>query len=408
MRRKIASLLELFGVDIERLKHYINLLLLRKEYVENVNHNEYDKRALFLYITEPFLTTAEKSSHQNFHQAREIARVIGSRGYVVDVAHFQNKYVRLKNKYDLVIGLIPRGINVYTKKMNPGCKKIAYLTSMNLAISSANEKRRIEECYKRRGVRLKQRRFGGYIEKGIEEFDWEWYIGNEYNFQSYSTFQMPPSFRIKNTGYLFPWANEIITRDPHSFVYFGSSGQVHKGLDLLLELFSQRLNDYNLYVCGCYEQEEDFAKEYHKELFETPNIHPMGFVDIHSDTFKEISYKCAYSILPSCAEGCAGSVLTSMSAGLISICSKECGFEDDEVINLPNCEMNTIYNYIIEYGGKSQDWLKINSRKSINIVKERYSDATFTKSVEDALDGVLGKAIIGNLIIKNKHNVWQD
>ena len=41
---------------------------------------------------------------------------------------------------------------------------------------------------------------------------------------------MPPSFRIVNSGYAFDWAKENIERDSKSFVFFASSGQVHKGL----------------------------------------------------------------------------------------------------------------------------------------------------------------------------------
>ena len=245
------------------------------------------------------------------------------------------------------------------------------------------------------------------IEKRIEQFDATWYIGNEYNFQSYSDFKMPPSFRIRNTGYVFPWANSNIERDPHSFMYFGSAGQVHKGLDLLLELFAEEIKDCTLYVCGGFALEEDFVQEYHKELYETSNIVPVGFVSIQSAKYEELSKKCAFSIMPSCVEACAGSVLTNMSAGIIPIVSKECGFEDDEVINLPDCKKSTIYNYIIEYYKKGSEWRKAKSKQCIDIVNERYSESAFTKSVEDALNGVLGGKI-GDFVIKSKHNIWQD
>ena len=378
------------GIDPEKIAHYRRRFKGIEEVIENVNHDNYEKRCLFLYITQPFQTDGVNKSHQNFLQAREMARIIGSRGYVVDAVHYQKKYVTLHHNYDLVIGLIPRGIDVYTKHMNPGCKQIAYLTSMNLSVTSGNEEKRIEECYQRRGVRLKPRRFAGYIEQRIEQFDGTWYIGNEYNFQSYSHFKMPPSFRIRNTGYVFPWADPNIERDPHCFMYFGSAGQVHKGLDLLLELFAEEIKDCTLYVCGSFAREEDFAKEYHKELYETSNIVPIGHVNIETSQYEELSRKCAYSIMPSCAEACAGSVLTNMSAGIIPIVSKECGYEEDEAINLPDCKKETIKSYIVEYSKKKQDWLKEQSRKSIQIVKERYSNSAFTKSVEEALDGVLG------------------
>ena len=371
------KILALFG----RRKH--------KSIVYNVNHSFGLKRCLLLYITEPFCSKQVSEKHQNQWQAIEMARIIGTKGYIVDVADFRDESLKLKNNYDMVVGLIPRGIDVYTNHMNPGCLQIAYLTSMNLEVTSGNEEKRIEECYQRRGVRLKPRRFAGYIEKRIEDFDAAWYIGNEYNFHSYDCFKMPPTFFIKNSGYVFPWANPEADRDPRCFMYFGSAGQVHKGLDLLLELFAEEIKDCTLFVCGSFASEEDFTQEYYKELYETSNIVSVGFIDINSHNFKELSTKCAYSILPSCAEGCAGSVLANMSAGVIPIVSRECGFEDDEVISLIDCSKAAIKKIIIEYSQKDSEWLKKYSLHSIQMVKERYSDRSFTESVKNALEGVL-------------------
>ena len=139
--------------------------------VYNVNKikNTNNKRCLILYITHPFIEKEISVSHQNHWQAIEMARIIGKHNYIVDVADYQNSSIKLDYSYDLVIGLIPRGFNIYATHMNPGCKQIAYLTSMNLAVTSANELKRIEECYQRRGVKLKPRRFAGYIEKSIEQ-----------------------------------------------------------------------------------------------------------------------------------------------------------------------------------------------------------------------------------------------
>ena len=370
---------------INRLRYY------KKQRVYyNVNNAKYKKRCLLIYIVDPFIEKAFPERHQNLWQAKEMARIIGTRGYVVDVVDYMNRNAKLKFNYDMVVGLIPRGIDIYTKHMNPGCLRIAYLTSMNLAITTGNEKIRLDELKQRRGIELSPRRGSStVIGKEIEQFDGAWYIGNKYNFHSYDCFKMPPSFRIVNSGYAFDWAKENIERDSKSFVFFASLGQVHKGLDLLLELFSQHLKDYTLYVCSGYEQEEDFYQEYHKELYETSNIIPMGFVDIESETFREISYKCTFAILPSCAESCAGSILTAMSAGMIPIVSKECGFEDDEVINLPDCKLETIFGYVVEYSQKDQNWLKNAAKHSMEIVHSRYSKLCFSHSVEKALDGVL-------------------
>ncbi len=90
-----------------------------KDIVYNVNHARESKRCLFIYITEPFCAREISDIHQNQWQAVELARIIGSRGFVVDVANYQKKSIKLRNKYDLVIGLIPRGIDIYSNNMNP-------------------------------------------------------------------------------------------------------------------------------------------------------------------------------------------------------------------------------------------------------------------------------------------------
>ena len=93
--------------------------------------------------------------------------------------------------------------------------------------------------------------------------------------------------------------------------------------------------------------------------------------------------------MPSCSEGVAGSVLTSMSAGMIPIVSKECGFEDDEVIHLQNCSMECIEEAIKHYSQKDLAWIKNMSKKSIDIVNERYSEKDFIESVKNGLNKVL-------------------
>ena len=158
---------------INRLRYY------KKQRVYyNVNNAKYKKRCLLIYIVDPFIEKAFPERHQNLWQAKEMARIIGTRGYVVDVVDYMNRNAKLKFNYDMVVGLIPRGIDIYTKHMNPGCLRIAYLTSMNLAITTGNEKIRLDELKQRRGIELSPRRGSStVIGKEIEQFDGAWYIG---------------------------------------------------------------------------------------------------------------------------------------------------------------------------------------------------------------------------------------
>lgn len=327
-----------------------------------------------------------------------MARIIGSFGYNVDVVYNRDAEIAKSNKlnkykYDMIVGLIPRGIDFWTGHMNEGCIRVAYLTCMNLEVNAANQIKRLKDLEQRRGHKLPGRLIADEIHtKDIENFNAAWNIGNAYNYHSYDSFKMPPMYYIKNNGYIFDWVNRDIIRDKHSFIFFNSRGMVHKGLDLLLEIFGREGFPYNLYICSCFNEEKEFCAEYDQELYHRPNIFPIGFIDIHGPEFREVTEKCAYTILPSCAEGQAGSLLTMMSAGVIPIASKECGFDGDEVILLDDCKIETIERYIEEYAHKPDEWIHERSEFGIDLVKRKYTREDYCRSVREAMTATLKEA----------------
>lgn len=372
----------------QKLRFFIKNTL-GKGCIYNYFDTQYEKNCLLMYVTLPFISDNNDSFHQAYWQQRKLAKAISIRGYNVDVIDYNNSSIKLRNNYDLVIDLIP-GVNpVFRKNMNPGCKTIAYLTGSNATFQNAAEKRRIEDLYRRRGVRVKPRRQSPYLTKAIENYSACFMIGNEYNWRTYDEFNLGEPYFIKNTGFDTPYRFNEDKKDKKSFLYFGSSGQVHKGLDLLLEIFSEKDFPCELYVCGAFKDEQDFEEVYRRELYECKNIHAVGFVDINSKLFEETVARCVFSILPSCSEANAGAILTTMSAGLISICSFESGFEDDEVIHLDNCRVETIRKTVLEYSSKDIEWIKKESKRQYDIIQERYSKECFLKSVNEALDAVL-------------------
>ena len=90
-------------------------------------------------------------------------------------------------------------------------------------------------------------------------------------------------------------------------MFLASYGQVLKGLDIVLDVFS-KTPDLKLYVCSNFEQEKDFCKLYNKILFNSENVKAIGFIDVNSKVFENIIDECSYLIAPSSTEGCSGSV----------------------------------------------------------------------------------------------------
>lgn len=387
-KKKIKDILK--RILPKYIVHLIIHLKSKKMLLNNIFNNNNNKNCLLVYITNPFLKGISYT-HQNSWQVIEIAKAISNFGYNVDVCDYNYNKSDLNKKYDLLIDLHPRDNAVYNKFLKPDCIKIAYLTGSNTSFSNIAEQKRIDDVCRRRNIKLIPRRQAPLISKRIESYDAAFFIGNEYNLRTFSEFKMPPVYFIKNTGYDFNFSNE--KRKANNFMFLGSAGQVHKGLDLLLEVFAEKCKDCNLYVCSSFENESDFCEAYEKELYNTSNIYSIGFVDIKSDKFKEIAEKCAYMIMPSCSEGIAGSVLTAMSAGMIPIVSRECGFENDEVIHLKDCSKECIEKSIKFYAAKDTEWIKNESEKAGEVVRKRYSEECFVESVNIALMYALRKCI---------------
>ena len=379
----------LLKIDIRKAYLYLEHIK-GKDKITNVYKTNNQKNALIQYIVHPFLNLNRYERHQNEWQVREIARIISKYGYNVDVVSFESPFLKYNTVYDLLIDISPGLNDVPCKYLNEDCIRIAYMTGMNPSIAYHNENERLKALYQRKGVELPRERRVHLLSKNIEKYSAFFYIGNSYNLTSYEEFKLPAIYYMRNNGYNFEIANGS-KRDKTAFVFFASYGQVHKGLDLLLEVFAQDDFPCELYICSCVMVEKEFCKCYENELLHTNNIHTIGFVDVGGDKFWDIMNKCTYALMPSCSEGIAGSVLTCMSAGLIPIVSKECGFENDEVINLPNCNIETIRKFVIEYSRKSSTWINDKSRQVKHIADTKYSKKSFSAQFESSLLDVIGK-----------------
>lgn len=357
----------------------------------NIFNTSFNKNVLINYITYPFLHPDFEPIHQNLEQAKVIAEVFKSYGYNVDVIDYRSERISLKHHYEAVFDICVKTPPVYFSNIDKNTKRIIYLTGSESKFANNAEMERINDVLERRGVALSPRRQAPLIDPEIEKYDFAIMIGNEYNFATYKDYHLLNYALVPNTGYDFNFSFDKTQKKSTSFIFLGSTGAVHKGLDLLLEIFSEIGEPYKLYVCGNYEKENDFVKEYNLELFHTKNIIPVGFIDVRGKEFKDICEECAFTILPSCSEGCAGSIATCMSAGVIPICSKMCGYDEDEVITLEDCRKDTIKNKIMEVGKMKAEGIFQLSQKSLFLIKNKYNINSFRRKMGEALGEVLNE-----------------
>ena len=368
---------------LRKIKYVFN----KEFYVGNFFDTDYQKNCLISYIAFPFKKNILFSkSHQNVWQVREIASIISRQGYNVDIIDYDIRQFRFKKKYDLVFDICARDRNVYDDAVKDDAKRILYITGSNPKFSNSAEIRRIEELWERRGIKLSARRQVALFSSKIELFDSVIMLGNNYNFSTFNSFNFRNVYFVNNTGYDFTKKIIYENKSSKNFLFFGSAGCVHKGLDLLLEIFSEQDFPCTLYVGGYFEREKDFVEAYSEELYHKNNIIPIGFLDISSEKFFQIASLCGYTILPSCSEGQAGSVLTCMSAGMIPIVSKECGFDAEDVILLEDCSIEKVREKILMAASLGQAELIKKCHVYQKKAEIKFSQSQFSKAMHYAIE----------------------
>jgi glycosyltransferase involved in cell wall biosynthesis len=271
------------------------------------------------YLTEPFLGTHDSAArgHTNWQECRAIAESWRERGFRVEVVDRKDRRYFPPAGADAVVDL---GVNLerWADRLGAGCRKILHATGAHWLTQNTAELSRLESLKTRRGVSLLPRR-QNIPNRGIESADVACVLGNDFTIDSFR-FAGKPVHRIPiSSAYEFSWCEE---RDWEAcrrrFLWIGSLGMVHKGLDLVLEAFAERPH-LHLTVCGRPEKEPDFWNAYRRELKELPNINFVGWVDMGSPQFEEIRRTHGAVVYPSCSEGGGGAVIHCMHGGLVPL-----------------------------------------------------------------------------------------
>ena len=177
-----------------------------------------------------------------------------------------------------------------------------------------------------------------------------------------------------------------------NYLWISSSGFVHKGLDLVLEAFSQ-LPDFQLTVCGPLEKfgkTNQFCEQFHKELYETPNIKTVDWVDVSSPLFQDIVNNCLALIYPSSAEGQSGSAITCMQAGLIPIVSYQSGVDvHDYGVMLADCSVSTIKSTIQRTSDLATDKLAEMASTAWRYARTHHTHDAYRKRYREIVQTIL-------------------
>jgi glycosyltransferase involved in cell wall biosynthesis len=280
------------------------------------------------------------ASHTHYWETLQIARTLLDFGYAVDVVHFQNSDFTPEKDYRIAIDT-RNNIERISPLLDRRCIKILHGDTSHILFHDAAEISRLLALQQRRGVTLKPRRWEP-PNLCIEHADCGTILGNEATLGTYRYAQKPLYRLYVPSAARYPAPMKNFDSMRRKFLWFGSGGMVHKGVDLLLEAFAD-MPDMQLVLCGPVLEETDFVDAYRRELFEAGNIRVTGWLDVESIDFQAVLDDCVALVYPSCSEGQAGAVVTCLHAGIIPVVSAESGVDVDGFgLVLPSCSVSDI------------------------------------------------------------------
>lgn len=346
---------------------------------------------LVSYIPGPLLYKKDDKrflNHSNAWESAEIAKIFNRHGYAVDAISWNDTDFVPDKEYVAVFD-----IHMNLKRCSaPSSYKIFHVTGSDPAFSNMAEQERISDLKKRRGTEVSPRR-------SIKAADVELFhdnlaaadavslIGNEVTAGTLPKGSQQKLNLVGPTGsHLSAHRDSSLINIRKEFVWFNGGGAVHKGLDLVLEVFA-RNPGLVLHVIGPYLNERDFVSAYDHELTKCPNIISHGFLSPSSTKFQDIT-KCVIGFVsPSCSEGVSTSAITCMQYGMIPILSKNSGIDLDRDMGyiLGECTIDEIEATVLNIVDKPESDIRQIIANSQEYALKKFSREAFSKNMENII-----------------------
>ena len=315
----------------------INSFLNKKEIacLYNVFNRTYERKVLVSYIVAPF-TVGISDNHTNYTECYTACEIFDELGFIVDVVDY--------NKYDEEIDYKTYAViygfgesferlfhsNNYFQSASK-IKKIIYGTGCDTVFSNKISLERVAEFFeKEKLLCISSARLAPATWRCQIVFaDLIIALGNSFvvsTYKQYNINRVEPLNIFFKSSCLIDLSKKDFTVSKSNFLWWGSAGAIHKGLDLILQLFARR-SDIKIFVCG-YRNEFPFDDYLMQMMSKNLNIIDLGFVQVGSSQHVRLLDNCVATLLPSASEGGSPGIVNACgNAGLIPIITKNCGVD---------------------------------------------------------------------------------
>jgi hypothetical protein len=289
-----------------------------------------DKKVLISFVLRPLYKTHFLGRIRYYFSINGLTlfliRAFNELGYdchVIEAAHHDFK---VQDNYQAAVFHVGSFDQIYPQ-LPPGCVTMAFETGAYWRVHNAKEQERFVEFKSRHGVDLPLDRWhnkGEETDRMLKQVNGILALGDYFTREAYQVF--PRVYPI-NSAFLEDTdftEKDILSKDfekaKSNFWYFGGGGEIHKGLDLLVEVFFQ-LPHLQLFICTSFSP--GFLKVYGEKIAASPNIHMVGYLPQRSQGFYKLVNSCAFNLHPSCSEGSPGGVIELLQYGIIPVVSYE-------------------------------------------------------------------------------------
>jgi hypothetical protein len=349
--------------------------------------------ALISYIMDGLLLADGEpvpANHTNIWTTLQMARTFCDLGFAVDVISYRNQTFVPGKPYTVFVD-VRRNLERLSPVLGDSCVKIMHVDTAHILFHNVAEATRLLALQQRRGITLRPTRHE-VPNLGIEHADCATTTGNEFTIATFayankSFYRLPIPVAVS-----LPWpVDKDFETCRDTFLWFSSGGLVHKGLDLALEAWAG-MPEYRLIVCCPIERETPFARAFHKELYETPNIETIGWVDVTSGAFQEITRRCVGLVYTSCSEGGGACAITTMHAGLIPIVTRETSVDiHDFGFLIKSACVEEIRNTVRQVAALPASELAERSRKAWEHATSTHTRKTFAREYRRVITQILSQ-----------------
>ena len=348
---------------------------------------------LISYILDPYLVPDDRPlphSHTHFWESRAIGEIWRDLGYRVTAISWTNHRYTPDRAFDIVLDV---RLNLERlAPLLPDALKILHTDTSHVRFNNRAQQERLEALRERRGTVIRPVKMLP-LNQAPDVADVITYLGNDFTASTYA-FADKPMVRVPvSVPFTYPWPDaKDWDAARRRFLWLGSGGLVHKGLDVVLEAFAG-MPELELTVCGPVRGERDFEREYFRELYRTPNIRTHGWIDVESDAFRDLARRCGALVYPSCAEGGGSSALTCMHAGMAALLTREASVDLDPswAVELPGWSVEEIRGAVREVAERPGEELERIARRGWEFARGQHTRehfrAAYRRFAENVVEG---------------------